>query len=182
MIWNKIKQNCIIDPDMEGKLTIRKTNNGFYIIYYEQLITEENKPISYGRRFVSFDEDICRYDIDESIENKLEDREKSMYNLLLFIKNYFEVMYNKHKPVNLVVDFENLEQKEFEKVLQEEECQEIELKSKLNMSKKEQLIKLVDKFYNKSREICEVYTNDILQRDFIIDEPYDKLRKFIEKL
>jgi len=111
----KIKPNYVIEPDLENKIKITKSDNGFFIEYFNELACCDDGPLTFRKQYVTIDEEISsyNYNINKDIENEILDEEKAMYKLLHFVKNHFGIIYSKHKPVNLVIEFEDL-RKEFE--------------------------------------------------------------------
>lgn len=160
----KEKPDYVIEPDFENKITIIKSDNGFFIKYYEQLSTmEKNEPPTYRERYYTLDEDFNRYEVDEDLEKEITDEEKAMHKLLYFIKNHFGLSYNKHKSVNLTIEFEDFREES------------------PSRTKEKKLKELVKKLYTSSMEICKDYASDILEDDFsIIKDPYDELMKLME--
>jgi len=65
---NELKPNYVVEPDLENKLVIKGSDNGFFVEFYEQLMTDEDEPITYRKKYFTFDEELDRFEIDEGIE------------------------------------------------------------------------------------------------------------------
>ena len=110
------KKDYIIYPDIEDTLIIKRGEDGFYTEQYEEMMGVEGGIPTYKKitnLFEDGNKDESLYIENwEKIKGKISSRELCMYKLLCFIRNKFEVYYDKHKPINLDITFEDLSEEE----------------------------------------------------------------------
>ena len=140
------EKDYVIDPDLEEQLKIERADNGYVIESYVYLMTDEDEPNMYRKNRHVCDDTYEYYGDEDFSHHDLTDEEIAMFNLLNYIKNYYGVNYNKHKKVNLVIEFEDNE---------EQEDSSEELSIKLTKEQKATLLSLANRLSESAHQELE---------------------------
>jgi len=111
----EVKITNIIDTNLEDKIIIERVDGGYILTEYQEdevIVNDEVKEVYREVKSVVEDsineiQDSLEYDeISDDNRKKITSDEAGLYRLFLLLKEKYGIFYSEHKPVNLVVGFQ----------------------------------------------------------------------------